>query len=220
MGYLNIYRDDLEALMRAMKDFGGDSVDATVNRIANLTEPEDFSELPPDVPEKLESVVIKAANKSSEVTLNLGEARYHGEGACSIEIISPDQRSHGLRAQVEDICRPRRKRLAAEAREHVSVAIFVLFVVLAMGAFFLPYPDMEYAVLIRGVGAIGISFWPCLFIWKIASRHWKTSIINEYRAQRPTHWERHRITYISNAVSITVSLVLGGIIGYFVNQIS
>ena len=217
LGYLNIYRDDLEVLMRAMKEFGGDTVKATVNNTATLTEPEDFSELDVDIPDKLESVVITADNGTSEATLNLGEVRRRGEGACSLAITSPDQRSQGLQGQVEDICKPRRKPGAVRARDYFSVTIIPLFIFFSFVIFYLvPDPFLGAELVFEIMGSAAYSAFICFLIGKGASRYWKTNIINDYRAQRPSHWERHRTTYISN----TVSLLLGGVIGFFVNQIS
>lgn len=47
----------------------------------------------------------------------------------------------------------------------------------------------------------------------------RTIVVNAPRALRPTHWQRHRVLYLSNVITGTVTLLLGGFIGYLVNQI-
>jgi hypothetical protein len=37
--------------------------------------------------------------------------------------------------------------------------------------------------------------------------------------ERPSHWERHRVLYLSNGVNTSASLLLGELVGYFVNQL-
>ncbi|MCO6000138.1 hypothetical protein [Actinoallomurus rhizosphaericola] len=45
-------------------------------------------------------------------------------------------------------------------------------------------------------------------------------LINDYRENRPTFWERTRDDWIVGAVWCVVGLVLGGVIGYWVNTIT
>ena len=63
-----------------------------------------------------------------------------------------------------------------------------------------------------GVLILGLTF---IYWSKSSNRHY-TSLVNAYRKDRPTFWQRSRDDWIVGVVM----LLLGGVLGYLVNQIT
>ncbi|WP_156365913.1 hypothetical protein [Nocardiopsis sp. NRRL B-16309] len=208
-----LYQEDLVQIARIVADECGDDflIEFHDDRGAKAREPEGFSAYAGSN----EVVALTRVTVSGHrgdlrivVTLTPREAK--------INLTAPDNGLRGAAGQVKDICRLRsrpsfNRELAAMVTSGILIATVSIFVNVL---------DQGVVPLVAAGIAVGGALLGYMRAQKgRASELAGAKLINAPRSESPTHWENHRVVYISNTITGAITLVLGGVIGYFVNQI-
>ncbi|MFY7069081.1 hypothetical protein ACOQFV_24755 [Nocardiopsis changdeensis] len=173
--------------------------------------------------EEINSLTMKSerGKTSLTVTLDPGEAKIH--------IVNPDDAALGTAQRILDACAERRGKPMTRVRQQAllyglagPVALCLLAMVILF--YFLTQEDAPPAQVFITAASSALIFSALIstitsYMFRAAKLPVGARIINAPRSTRPTHWEKHRVTYISNTITGGISLLLGGVIGYFVNQL-
>ncbi|CAM3745826.1 hypothetical protein [Nocardiopsis rhodophaea] len=220
LGIPRLYREGLTQIATIVRDeCAGDlAIDFHDNLDTTGTAPGDFLTFSAqsDAPELLNRLTLTGNRGDTTITVDFTpwEAR--------ATVSNPDNSARGAVTQIQDLCRKSgsrtRPRISWPRRGSVMFATglaLIAFVVVANYHRVLsppanPRPPVValFAPLIVGVAA---GVWEG---WNHGSRL-APILINAPRAERPTHWQKHQPTYIAS----TISLLVGGAIGYVVNQL-
>lgn len=189
LGHVRLYRDELETIIRAVAEIGEPTIEGPG---FTATSEKDLAD--PAVPEKLDWLTITASRDGQQLRVRLS-----GTSAV-VELTEPTMLLYGVASRVSVICQ-RYARFWKRAQP----------------------PGVDSPELLRRqkrmqrmVGGLPVFAAGPLDLW--AWRRLKSSarLVNAYRVDRPTFWQRKRDDLFINAAS----LALGGVIGYIVNELT
>lgn len=209
LGRLRLYRDDLEAMARALMEFG--DLKVMVNDEVMATEPEDLADLRDHLPEQFDRVELQATKE-----FNGGRSTVYvdlGTGA-KVLLVEPDMAARGVFNSVKEICAPRR---VSAPWSGVGLVLMLVALVgtIALG---LAGAEPQGWPMLTTMGLLGVSV--VITFW--ASRAPEPSgdiILNVPRAERPTFGQRLFADGGVSAFWTVVGLVCGGFISWVVNQL-
>lgn len=213
LGLPRLYREELVQIAKLIED-ECDELEIAFHDDRERTgdRPTDFADYhaAPEAPERLDRLTLTGRRGTTELTAAFApkEAR--------VLVTAPDQSARGTAGLIRDLCRRnpatnRRRRTFMVTLSLVTYVVCMLFIAVTTGSAVVlaVYAITVFAVPVVSVGAL---YLVDLFgIYPVGDR---VTLINAPRALRPTHLQKYGRTYLSHAVS----LALGGIIGYVVNQ--
>ncbi|KIH96435.1 hypothetical protein LP52_24990 [Streptomonospora alba] len=214
-----LYREEIVEAARIIRDECGHvEIDFHDDRRTRGASPEAFAAFAnTDVgPERLERLTISGRRGTTALSLDITRVE------ASVVLEEPTNSTRWAAEQLRRLCSPKRGFLRGsmpwKRRLIRRMSIFVLIA--------LAIPLVFGIVLIQLVGGFmfvvtyllfTVVFCVMLIAWQ-GTRYLLVSpnvVINAPRAERPTWWERHRKDVLLTLVSGTI----GGVIGYFVNQL-
>jgi hypothetical protein len=210
LGHVRLYRDDLEQIAKAVAEVGPLKIACPP---WELTDPSDFAN--PDLPERLPELTMTAEHGGTDAKVEVSLGREVAE----VTLTEPVTLTLGVLNRIQQVCHQRWWRWwigRLRIGDWVATLAIVFPGVLVM-IFDLSGIDLlDHAMLVFGgliLGALMIS----LLAWtKNSSVSRKAVLINAYRADRPSFWQRSRDDWVIGVVM----LLLGGMLGYLVNQIT
>lgn len=235
LGAVRLYREDLEAIAKAVAEIG--ELEITADDFEGNS-PFDFAELP----EKLSKVQISAPKAYVEETETIPKAAVKvvlTRTTSTVIVTEPDTLTSGVRTRIQEICRARLRLpqrtppttpanvTNPDALQIMIIGITIPTAIIALATNIImsitqqplskrntldPALQKYLTIGIMSLFAIAI----CWTTFYLLARRASAIIVNAYQADRPTWWQRNR----DNVLVSAVSLLLGGIIGYYVNQIS
>jgi hypothetical protein len=205
LGHVKLYRDDLEQITKAVMEVG----DLRVACGAwELTDPGDFSD--PELPERLPDLRMTAHPPGSKAGIEVVLGRWQAH----VTLTEPDTRTLGVLSRIQQVCKVRNRGL----RRPTSLAMVVVpgLITFGLARFSPPLSNSLTALFIAG--------WIVLYTFVgdflLGRTRWggdeSAFLINAYRTERPDFWQRTRDDWVVGAVWA----LIGGVIGYFVNQIT
>jgi hypothetical protein len=208
-----LYREELVEAARIIRDECGNvEIDFHDDRGTTGTAPEAFARFAATGgPERLQRLTITGRRGTTSLQLLIGptEAR--------VLVEEPDNAARGAMQQIATVCNSHPMPVGYAVRRFLSALL------LGGGAAFLSIlflrgsADNSNDVVsdsIMTAFALLVSFAVGVRIWRLPVSL-KTVLVNVPRSQRPTWWERHR----KDVLLLLIGGVIGGVIGYFVNQI-
>lgn len=226
LGHVRLYRDELDEIIRVVSEVGEPAIEGPG---FTATTAQDLAD--PAVPENLEWLTIAAREGEHQIRITLTRDR------AVAELTEPNTLLQGVLSRVFVLCQRSRRPgklnvaigpLHSNAARHVrwvpkiilgltSIALptFVLAVLyteylmtkpsLVHGAEHPPSQNVVGALL---VGLLVMLASGLLMEWSFGERS-SAVLINAYRAERPTFWQRKRDDLIINAVSLLLGAILG-----------
>jgi hypothetical protein len=146
----------------------------------------------PDLPERLPDVAMTGTDGKTAVSVKLGE------GEASVHLIEPTTFTEGTLSRILRLTKPRRRifsRIKFDTKTGPRMVVFTTRMAL-LATRMVPFPVSVTGVLSSAV------------------------LINAYRDERPTFWQRTRDDWIVAVVMLLLGAMLGGVIGYWVNTIT
>lgn len=218
LGHVKLYRDELEQIIRSVAEIGEPIIEGPE---FTATSEQDLADQA--VPEKLEWLTITASRGKHQLRVTLNQA------TAVVEMIEPDTLLRGVLTAVAQVCQRSLRRgrsmaplgvvapdVARRYQRSDRVTKGLLVFVLALATTVISLDLYLHAWMLSRDGLLMLVLIPVpLWILWAFRKHSSAVLINAYRAERPTFWQRKRDDLLINAVA----LVLGGVIGYFVNEL-
>ncbi|MER7506028.1 hypothetical protein AB0L05_41920 [Nonomuraea pusilla] len=228
LGAIRLYREDLQAIAKAAAELGTLRIQA--DDFAG-DDPDDFA----DLPEKITELRIAAekADSRTKIVVELSSKN------ATVTVTEPDTLASGIRARMQEICHARlrplrwrpstiptsgttaKKPMAAD-RWVATGAVGGATATTIMAAAAVREGTQPPSTLASALDSAALRMLPLLSIAIILAlvalvlSKSGAILINAYQSDRPTFWQRKR----DDIVIAFVSFWLGGLLGWFVNQIS
>ena len=208
-----LYREELVEAARIVRDECGNvEIDFHDDRGTTGTAPEAFDRFAATGgPERLQRLTITGRRGTTSLQLLIAptEAR--------VIVEEPDNSARGAAQQLVATCGAPSPPAGYKIRRFLSAlatgggVAFLALLFLWWGS---DSSDDAGADSLMAAFMLVVSFSLGVRVWRLPPPL-KTVLINAPRAQRPTWWERHR----KDALLLFIGGVVGGVIGYFVNQL-
>jgi hypothetical protein len=207
LGHVRLYRDDLEQIAKAVAEVGPLKIACPP---WELTDPSDFTD--PDLPERLPDLTMAAERAGTDAKVNVSLGRELAE----VTLTEPDTLTLGVLNRVQQVCRRRRWRWFGRLPLSDWVVMPALILLAVVSQDFVSIDLFDRALI-----ALGGLVLVCMLIIVLPQRKnssgaRKAVLINAYRADRPSFWQRTRDDWIIGVAM----LLLGGVLGYLVNQLT
>jgi hypothetical protein len=215
LGHVRLYRDELEKVAAAVGEVG----DVTILCDDwELTDPADLGN--DGIPDLLSRVSIGAQRSVTEDGRSKDEpvmaVALNGDEAC-VTIFEPGVLTEGALSRIQRIVGPRRRRWhvplakGASGRETLA-SLGAIGGVLALVGYISPLLTPLFSIV-----AIAAVF----FVLFARNRRVSSAIVvNAYRKDRPSFWQRTRDDWVVATVMLVLGAIVGGFVGYWVNQIT
>ena len=208
LGHLTLYRDDLEQIAKAVAEVGPLRIECDD---WELSDPGDFAD--PDLPERLSRLRMVAARREGDTEIVVLLSSHGAE----VTVTEPDTLTLGVLRRVQEVCDGRDQSRNAKRRRLARVAALLPLVIVALMAMVRVEDKSVALALLMGLLTL-IMFIGALYnVRRLMHMSGTTAtLVNNYRTERPSFWQRTRDDWIIGVVM----LLLGGVLGYFVNQIT
>ncbi|WP_174546539.1 hypothetical protein [Nocardiopsis dassonvillei] len=222
-GALRLYREEMEEIASIIAEecAGNLHINFRDARGRSGSEPADlerYAELD-DTPEILETLSLSGRRGETTMTFEIDDT------VSTLVVVNPDNSSRGAASQIRELCLANRRFPRGRALLHnpygplplgwvlgCSAAMFLVITGIGLQVIAATPPEDESPFQVAAVLVLGIVGAMAMIAAQARPR---SLLINASRAQRPTWWARHR----KDVLLLLIGSVVGGLIGYFVNQL-
>jgi hypothetical protein len=213
LGYLNLYREELIAITRAVAELGEVSIECDNSE---ATSPEDFNNLP----EELRWVSIKSQGTSgTSIKVLLSHS------AALVTVSYPNTLTAGILTRLRDIAKNSRRPFRSLIPQsegfqiaRYTISVIAWFALVVDVLVFSTHPHSKNWTQLE----FGITSWSgsavllAAFIIGRLQKLTHVLITNAPRAERPSYWQRNGDTWVIGLITA----VIGAVIGYFLGKVS
>ncbi len=202
---VQMWREDFERIAAIVRNTYPGSELVVVTELHRLDSFDEISQLPY---RQMHSLSI--ATSDGRITLNFRQA------GCLLTVKRPDTLSRGLAAEIRDFIDLRRRRLGRVVLGLVLSALGAVCIVMAARSGELdaqePGPAVGWWLAAGSAALLGT------FVAFMAPP--RNRLFTQYRAEAPTFLMRKRDDLLIESSVALVSLVIGGVLGYWINTIT